>query len=188
VPDAHVKGLAFRSLVSAAQRLYGASVVDKIMAHLPDEIARPVKHNSFITSGWYPLPQYRALHDAIARATGKSPPELARALGRDATMDDFRGVYRVLTFVLSPEFLIRRAPGLWNRYYDIGSLTVPVARKGYAEAQFRGCVGFDRVLWEDAVGGAIAILEVCGARDLGVTIRGGGGDGHDFLDATCTWR
>lgn len=188
MPDPHVKGLAFRSLVGAAQRLCGAGVVDKMMPLLPEELIRPVKHNSFVSGGWYPLTHYRALHTAIARAAGRSATDLARALGRDATMDDFRGIYRVLTFVLSPEFLMRRAPGLWNRYYDTGSLTVPVARHGYAEASFRGCIGFDRVLWEDAVGGAIGILEVCGAKEIAVHLRAGGGDGQEFLDAACTWR
>jgi hypothetical protein len=187
LPEPQVKGLAFRSLVAAAKRLCGPPVLDKMLPFLPEEIARAVKHSGFLTGGWYPLPHYRALHAAIARASGRGL-ELARALGRDATMDDFSGVYRVLTFVLSPEFLIRRAPGIWNRYYDTGSLTVPVARKGYAEAEFRGCRGFDRVLWEDAVGGSIGILEACGAKEIHVHIRDGGGDGQDFLDAVCAWR
>jgi hypothetical protein len=187
VPNPQVKGLAFRSLVRSAQRLFGPGVVDKMMPLLPAEIARTVKHDSFVTSGWYPIGQYRALYGAIARASGKSPIEVGRTLGRDATMDDFRGVYRVLTAVLSPEFLIRRAPGLWNRYYDTGTLAVH-AQKGSAEAEFRGCTGFDRVLWEDAIGGSVGLLEVCGAQEVAVQVRAGGGDGQDFLDAACTWR
>ncbi|HEY2749680.1 MAG TPA: hypothetical protein VGL86_33900 [Polyangia bacterium] len=33
-------------------------------------------------------------------------------------------------FVLSPEFLIRRTPGLFNRYYDTGTFAIPEARAG----------------------------------------------------------
>ena len=188
MPEPQVKGLAFRSFVGAVKRLHGAPVVEKMLPYLPVDVATAVRGDRFITSSWYPLSQYRALHMALARATGGKPPELARAIGRDATMDDFRGIYRVLTAVLSPEFLIRRVPLLWNRYYDIGTVTVPAARKGYCEANFRGCVGFDRALWEDAVGGAVGILEVCGAQDVRVDIRAGGGDGDDFLEGACSWR
>jgi hypothetical protein len=162
-------------------------VLEQTLPLLPDEVARSVKHNSFLTGGWYPLAHYRALHGAISRVAGRGH-ELARVLGRNATLDDFRGVYRVLTFVLSPEFLMRRSPGLFNRYYDTGSLSVSVARRGYAEADFHGCTGFDRTLWEVVIGGAIAGLEACGARAVQVAIRAGGGDGEDFLIGTCTWR
>jgi hypothetical protein len=189
VTQLNVKGLAFRSLVTATQRLLGPALVEQMLPLLPEEIARAVRHNRFLTGGWYPLSQYRALHHAIARAAGdKGGPELARALGRACTHDDFRGVYRVLTFVLSPEFLMRRAPALWSRYYDGGTLEVVVAKPGFVETRHRGCSGFDRLLWEDVIGGAVGILEVCGAKELSVDVRRGGGDGDDFLDAACTWR
>jgi hypothetical protein len=187
LPEPQVKGIAFRSLVATAPRVCGAAVIEKVLPLLPDPVARAVKHNSFLTAGWYPLADYRALHGAFARVTGRGH-ELARVLGHDATLADFRGVYRVLTFVVSPEFLMRRSPGLFNRYYDTGSLSVSVARRAYAEANFHGCTGFDRTLWEVVVGGAIGGLEACGAHDVHVEIRSGGGDGEDFLSGTCTWR
>jgi hypothetical protein len=185
--EPQVKGIAFRSLLSAVPRVCGPTVIEQTLPLLPDLVSRAIRHHGFLTGGWYPLAHYRALHGAIGRVDGRGY-ELARVLGRDATLDDFRGVYRVLTFVLSPEFLMRRAPGLFNRYYDTGSLSVPIARRGYAEANFHGCTGFDRTLWEVVIGGAIAGLEACGARDVQVEIRAGGGDGEDFLRGTCTWR
>ena len=188
MPEPQVKGLAFRSFVGAARRLHGAPVIDKMLPYLPVDVSTAVSKDRFITSSWYPLSQYRALHMALARATGGQPPELARAIGRDATMDDFRGIYRVLTFVLSPEFLVKRAPGLWNRYYDTGTLEVPTAKHGYAEARFRGCAGFDRVMWEDAIGGCMGMLEVCGAKEISTEVHRGGDDGCDYMDGIIRWR
>jgi hypothetical protein len=188
VPEPQIKGLTFRSFIGAARRLYGPAVVEKMLPYLPADVAAAIGKDRFITSGWYPLSQYRALHAALARATGGDPPALARAIGRDATMDDFRGIYRVLAFVLAPEFLMRRAPGIWSRYYDTGTLEVPAARRGYAEARFRGCAGFDRVLWEDAIGGCLGTLEVCGAKEPSAEVLSGGGDGDDFLDGIVRWR
>src|SRR5690242_18501940 len=115
LPELQVKGLAFRGVIAAAQRLLGDAVADKMLPYLPDELARAIRLNAILTGGWYPIAHYRALHAALGRVSGRGP-ELSRTLGHDATVDDFRGIYRVLAFVLSPEFLIRRAPGLWGRY------------------------------------------------------------------------
>jgi len=94
----------------------------------------------------------------------------------------------LLTFVLSPEFLMRRGPGIFGRYYDSGTLTVPVARNGYCEAQYRGCAGFDHVLWTDLHAGSAAVLEVCGAKDLKYRVVRGGGDGDEDCDIVGEWR
>lgn len=181
-----VKGVAIRGFIAAVERLFGEATVDKMVPLLPDEIAAALKQRRFLVAGWYPLATYRAQLGAVMRVTGRGP-EVVRELSREATLDDFRGIYRLFTAVLSPQFLMRRAPGLFNRYYDTGKLAV-VARPHYAEAKFTGCVGFDRVFWEDAVGGAIGILESCGARDVQVRWMRGGGDGDQELDIIAEWK
>jgi hypothetical protein len=89
--------------------------------------------------------------------------ELVRALSRDAMLHDFRGIYRLLTFVLSPAFIMRRSPPLFGRYYD-------------------------RVLWENVLGGATAVLEAGGAKDVRIKAVRGGGDGDQELDMIGEWR
>jgi hypothetical protein len=181
------KGVAFRGIVEAVKRICPPGTVDKMLPLLPSQVAPAVEHDGFLAAGWYPLPHYRAIFEAVMRATGRGL-DLVAELSREATKQDFRGIYRVLTFIISPEFLMRRAGGLFNRYYDTGALIVPVAKHGYAEAQYRGCVGFDRVLWEDALAGSGAILEVCGAKDLEVTRLRGGGDGDVDMDVVARWK
>ena len=68
------------------------------------------------------------------------------------------------------------------RVRDTGTLSVPVARDGYCEAHYRGCVGFDRVLWENVLGGATAVLEAGGAKDVRVKAVRGGGDGDEEME------
>jgi hypothetical protein len=185
--EPHTKGVSFRGLMGALTRLHGADALDRALAFVPDELANAVRFGKFVSSGWYPLAQYRALHAAAQRATGLGP-ELARALSREATLQDFRGIYRVLTAVLSPEFLIRRSPSLWRRYYEQGELAIPEAVHGRARAVFTNCTGFDRNLWEDAIGGCIGVLEACGARAVGVELVSGGGDGEVAMTMVATWR
>lgn len=182
-----IKGTAIRGVLKSVERLCPPGTIEKMVALLPDELAPAVEHNGFISAGWYPLAHCRALFDAAMRATGRDL-ELVRELSREATRDDFRGIYRLLTFVLSPEFVMRRAPGIFNRYYDTGSLVVPVARSGYLEAHYRGCVGFDAVLWADLLAGSAAVIEICGAKDLTFKIVRGGGDGDEECYVTSEWR
>lgn len=184
--EPQIKGTACRSMLGAARRLCGDDIVERILPRLPADFARTVKHNGFVTAGWYPLSQYRAMVHAILAASGKGP-ELARALGREGTRDDFRGIYRVLTFMLSPEFLMRRSPGVFNRYYDTGTLEIPVAKNGYCEARYTGCAGFDRALWEDVFGGSVAILEACGGKNVRMTVTAGGGDGDADAYVVGNW-
>jgi hypothetical protein len=181
------KGVAFRGLIGALERLHGEPAVTRLVELLPATLANAVRFGKFVSGGWYPLSDYRLLHATAARAVGAGPG-LSRAIGREATLDDFRGVYRVLTFVLSPEFLIRRSPALWNRYFSVGRLKIPEAKQGAARAEFTGCVGFDYNLWDGALGGCIGVLESCGARDVQITIVGGGSDHDDHLTANATWR
>ena len=184
--EPQVKGTALRGLVAAIDRLLPPGTRKQVVRLLPDQVAPAVEHDSFLAAGWYPLAHMRALFGAVMQATGRDL-DVVRELSADATRDDFRGIYRLLTFVLSPEFIMRRAPGIYSRYYDTGSLEV-VARARYCEAHYRGCVGFDRVLWADLHAGASAVLEECGARDLTYRVVRGGGDGDEECDIVGEWR
>ena len=181
-----VKGVAIRGILMAIDRQCPGAR-PQLIARLPDQIAPAVEHESFLAAGWYPLAHMRAIFGAIMEVTGRDI-SLVRELSREATLNDFRGIYRLLTFVLSPEFLMRRSPGLFNRYYTHGTLAVPLARAGYCRAIYTHCEGFDYVLWEDAIAGSQAILEACGAKDIRVTRVRGGGDGDTELEVIAEWR
>lgn len=184
--EPQVKGTALRGLVAAIDRVLPPGTRKEVLRLVPDQVAPAVEHDSFFAAGWYPLAHMRALFGAVMQATGRDL-DVVRELSADATRGDFRGIYRLLTFVLSPEFIMRRGPGIFSRYYDTGSLAVE-ARRGFAQARYRGCVGFDRVLWADLIAGSGAVLEVCGARDLKWRITHGGGDGDEECDVASEWR
>jgi hypothetical protein len=182
----HAKGINFRSLIGASRRLLGPATLDKMVKILPPELGDRVHNNAFVTGGWYPLSDFRLLHGAALTATGRGP-ELTRALSRDCAVDDFRGIFRVLTFVLTPEWIMRRTPTIWSRYFDTGVVTVE-ARPHYARAHFVEASGFDHVLWQDVIGGSAGVLEVCGAKELKMTVESGGGDGDNHLALAAEWR
>jgi hypothetical protein len=184
--EPRVRGMTLRGTLGAVRRILGARAIEQLAALMTPEQARRVRAG-VVPNLWYPLSDLRAIH-ATAQMVGGRGPELARAIGRDATLDDFRGVYRILTAVLSPAFLMRRTPGLFDRYYDTGRLQIPRAEANACEAFFSGCAGFDANLWQDTVGGCCAFLEVCGARDIEAQVLEGGRNGDEHLRVRATWR
>jgi hypothetical protein len=169
------------------KRLHGAETVEKMIALLPPELARLMRTGGFVTAGWYPLATLRELYRTAQRATGRGV-ELARDIGRESTADDFRGIYRVLTFVLSPSFVLKRSPAVFSRYFDTGRMEMIEARDGHARARFEGCAGFDHNMWVGLVGGCAAVLEACGGKEVVITIVDGGGEADEHLTITATWK
>src|SRR4051812_23727670 len=135
-----IKGLAFRGMVGSLRRLKGDDAVKRTVELLPAELAKTARADLFVTQTWYPLADYAELLRAMLTAND-ADSELIRVLSREAVLHDFRGVYRVLTFVMSPEFVMKRGPLLFSRYYDTGQLEVE-ATPGLAVARYTGCKGF----------------------------------------------
>jgi hypothetical protein len=184
VPEPQAKGINFKSFLGSVRRVLGPAIIPQLMKNLPPEVAEKVQRDAYIVGGWYPLSEFRLLHVAAQKASGRGI-ELSREIARDAAHDDFRGIYKVLTFVLTPEFLIKRTPSIWSRYYDTGKVNME-ARSKFAHAQFTECTGWDRVLWQDVIGGCQGVLEVCGAREVKMSVVSGGGD-EDHLSLTAEW-
>jgi hypothetical protein len=181
-----VKGLAFRGMLGSLRRVKGDEAVRRVFELLPTELARRARADLFVTQTWYPLSDYaRVLHAIVERSGGDTA--LIRALSREAVLNDFRGVYRLLTFILSPRFVMKRGPMVFSRYYDSGKVVVE-AEHGQAQTHYTGCKGFDHLLWNDLVYGSMALLEACGARDGLVRFVTGGQDGDDNCTARFTWR
>jgi hypothetical protein len=172
-----VKGISFYNLSESVQRLRGDEALARLRAQAPRHVLEMIEARSFMAVGWYPLDWYRDLVKAALHATNEGNA-FAKELGRESTLTDFRGIYRLLKFVLAPQALLARAPAVYDRYRRPGRLTVDEAREGFARVRFEGCVGFDESLWQVATGSCVAVLETCGARNVRTRTISGARDGH----------
>ena len=179
-----VKGNSFRGFIAALRRQHGEATVEKVLALLPVELGRRLQRDNIVTGHWYPLEELRLVQQAMMRVVGRGS-EVIRAIARESTLEDFRGLYQVLTFMLTPQFIIKRTPGIWKRYYDGGVVSVS-AQPGLGEARFSACTGFDEAMWQGVIGGTSGVLEACGAKGLTIAIVDGGIDDHMTIKAT--WR
>ena len=130
-----VKGNSFRGFIAALRRLHGEATAQKVIALLPVELGRRIQRDNIVTGHWYPLEELRLVQQAMMRVVGRGS-EIIRAIARESTLEDFRGLYQVLTFMLTPQFIIKRTPGIWRRYYDGGIVSV-TARQEIGRASCR---------------------------------------------------
>jgi hypothetical protein len=185
--EPRAKGVNFRTFVKVLRKMRGDRIAEATLDLAPDELARSFRAGLVFSGNWYPLAWYAALHRAAQKATGAGP-DLARTIGHEAVKDDLSGIYRIFLLVVSPEFVLGKAPLLFNTYYDTGVMTVTDTARGRARAQWAGCAGFDRNLWQDLVGSSQAGLEAAGAKDVVLNVPTGGGDGDTAMELEARWR
>jgi hypothetical protein len=185
--EPRAKGVNFRTFVKTLRRLRGDHIAEATLDLAPAELAHTFRAGLVFSGNWYPLDWYAELHRAAQKATGAGP-ELARTIGYEALKDDLSGIYRIFLLVVSPEFVISKAPLLFSTYYDTGTMSVSEATRGRARAQCGGCTGFSRNLFLDVQGGCQAGLEAAGARDVVITLVSGGGDGDTGMELAAGWR
>ncbi len=186
MPAPQTKGLQFRSFLRALGTIRGERAVADTLGALRPELGDALRLG-LVTAGWYPLAWYRELHAAAQNATHEGV-ELARAISRAGIQDDFRGVYRLITFALSPQAIIRWAPKIVSLYFDTGQCVIDVAEPGLARGRFVGFTGFDRSLWEDVIGGITGVMELAGGKQLVANVVAGGMEGHADMTLEVRWK
>jgi hypothetical protein len=116
---ARVKGFALRGLLKSVKESGGS--IPAVVAAIPEaerqDFARPI-----VTSEWYPYGAFVSLVRAIDRVQGKGDLGRARELGRLAAARDLGGIFRIISTVASPKFLIERGHVFWSKYCDAGTL------------------------------------------------------------------
>ena len=118
------KGQTFRSFVAALRKLEGESAVAATLGRVPSEVREALETpGKIVSGGWYPIRWLTELHKAAALTTGKGLA-LSRAIGREATAADYRGIYRFFVVVLSPQGILSRAPRAFSLTWDEGQAKV----------------------------------------------------------------
>jgi hypothetical protein len=178
------KGNNFKGALAAVERLEGERTVARVLEACPPALGARLR--TIGSGGWYPIADYRELHKAINVVLPR--PGVSRAVAREATRHDFRGVYRMFMAVFKPETVMKHVMRLWGLYFDGGKVTITPLAPGTIEVLWSDCVGFDHNVFEDAIGGSEAVLEAAGARDLGSEILAGGGNGDSRALVKMHWR
>ncbi len=185
--EVQVKGQSFHSVLGALEQMRGDGFREDVLAVLAGECGEALRGGFLLSSNFYPVSWYR---DLFAAASELAPGALhfAREIGRVSGERDLRGIYRVLVRALSTERLVRQSPRLFRVVYQGGGVEVLETGKGAARVRYFDCFGFDRNVWQDAIGGASAVFRATGAESLAMRVESGGGDGDSEMTVCVTWK
>jgi hypothetical protein len=184
--SAKVKGVAFRSVFASLGKLRGKSAQEAALAVAGDELKSGFTYGAIVSGGWYPIEWYRELFRVIRSSTGEGK-ELVHEIGRQCTRDDMTGIYSVLAKLISPQSLFSLSQRVFSNYYSAGSVEVVESRKGYTNARWSHCQGFDENMWTEILGSCVQLLEIGGANNVRARILSGGQDGNEAMEAAAHW-
>jgi hypothetical protein len=185
--EVRVKGQAFHSVLKAFAELHGEELKAAALAGMSGEGGEALREGSLLSANFYPVAWYRELFASAAR---QAPGEktLARDVGYRSGQRDIAGMYKVLLRALSTEMLIKQSQRLLRVVYEGGSVEVLEVRKGFARVRYHDYFGFDRNIWQDAIGGAEAAFQATGAKQLAIAVEEGGRDAEPNMIVAVTWQ
>jgi hypothetical protein len=183
--ESEMKGLSLRNYVPTLVSIRGDAVSEKVMAALSPPLRDALQSGKIVPSGWYPVAWKRELHAAGRAATGEA--RLAWIMGEEMTRRDLSGIYRAFLRVVSPRYVLSAGSRIFSTYFRPGSMRVVERRSGFVRVAFNECMGFDRNLWQDTLGGCQATLEAAGASTVRLRLESGGGDGDSVATAVAWW-
>ncbi len=185
-PEVNVKGQSFHSIVKAFEEMRGAAFRKQVLDVMSGEGGTALREGSLLPSNFYPVSWYRSLFSAAAEVA-PGALDLAREAGRVSGERDLKGIYRVLVRALSAEMVIKQSPRLFKVVYEGGGVEILEVRAGFARIRYIDCFGFDRNVWQDAIGGASAVFQATGVTKLVMRTEQGGGDGDSTMIASVNW-
>jgi hypothetical protein len=185
-PENRAKGVVFHTFFDVLRSRHGEPAVKSVLASAPEELAHALRYGAIVKGGWYPLGWYCDLHRVAFAVT--SDARLAYTVGYDSTIADLQsGILRMVLKAVNPGFALTIASAVFNRYYELGKLHVDSRDHGCA-ARFEGCVGFDRNVWQDVLGGCEGGATAAGARDVRLVQLSGGREGDTSCSIELHWR
>ncbi len=139
---------------------------EKIIAKLDPEYQK-IARAHILPVSWFPIDFFFQLTDATLAVIGKGDVAIYSDMGRFSAIQSAKGFYKIFFKLGSPEFIIKKAPALWNQIMDSGECysEVPEKRRGIIGVRDFGIFppqGFCLSL----KGWTIGLLENSGAKDI----------------------
>jgi hypothetical protein len=135
--EATTKGTILRSLLTFVKGDLSPEQYGRALVALPPADRQIVEQGSILPTRKISEFTLNRLTVEAARAKGESLESFGRRAGR-AEMADAVGVYRFLTFVLTPTALLRKASTLWSAVHSHGQLIVEDESKSSARVRLTG--------------------------------------------------
>lgn len=162
--ELRVKGHGLTGMLAALVAIEGDALRARVEARLPTELSEALRLGAVVAGGFYPVAWARAVHAAAIAESAKGA-EIPRLIGYESTRKDLQGIYSFVAKMFNPATVLGQGKRLMGLYYGGGTADVIERTSHSATMRYRECFGFDRAMFEEMVGGSVAIVEACGGRD-----------------------
>jgi hypothetical protein len=163
--DVMAKGVNFICGKKYIEMKYGKEIWEQILRSLSSE-GRAVWKDCLLTSSEYPFWAFKemmaALHTVLKTAEDAELAEVYEYIADQS----LNSIYKIFFRLAQPSFVIKNYPLLWNRFFNAGTVGVPVADKGHATVRFLLPDVFDSWLPPACLGYSIKAVEMAGGSDL----------------------
>ncbi|MBL8743982.1 MAG: hypothetical protein JNK04_22900 [Myxococcales bacterium] len=183
--DNRCRGLCLLPVIAYARRLDAEGFLSAVGAR-DAALAALIELDGVEARQWYPMSAFRCVHGALREISGGLAA--ARAVGIESAHSDLTtGIFRTLTKVASPVFLLERAAMFFRFYVEHGQLTFARVSDNEAEARFSDCRGYDEAIFQDLTGGVEGSLFAAGGSQIEIERLSGGCDGDTHLTLRVRW-
>jgi hypothetical protein len=155
-----VSGAVVVDQIDIATEEFGADLVKRAKESLPTEMQNAL--SEVLAISWIDVTAFMELKNAIARELGRDPLEFQRWLVRHAIGRTIGKFWRALLARVWDAAIVKRAPILYSKSFDVGHATVVSFDDGHAELVVTGWPDMPEY---DAIGlaaGIEALLEYSG--------------------------
>lgn len=180
--ELQLKGINFRGVILAIEREHGKPRSEAVLRRIPGRAGESLRNGEVVAGGWYPASHYDALLES-AEKEGLDVRKLATA----AIVHDFSTLFRLFSFLISPEFALKNTVKVLNRYVQGGKVVVVDARQGRVHFRFEEFFGYTPRMWEDFLGGLEAIFQLMKVRGPQMRVLRGGKQGDAHFEVVITY-
>jgi hypothetical protein len=130
------------------------------------------RYMSAIAIEWHDFDEFVQVLEAIEAEVGRGDGRTAFASGRHSADQNTSGLMkRALFYLASPEYLMRKAAGLWRQFNDCGDLVLCSIDEKHVLLELRGLPRPHELLCESLSGWMQVVAEAVGARGAQVVHR-----------------
>ncbi|MEW5855158.1 MAG: hypothetical protein AB2A00_40655 [Myxococcota bacterium] len=118
----NIKGNALGGLKRYVEETHGAAGFERWLADVPKQHQEAVRA-IVLPAAWYPVLTWNVVLQRYVDVFGAGKPESFKPVAEFIAANDLTKIFKVLLTLASPSMVLGRVGFLWERYFDVGTLS-----------------------------------------------------------------
>lgn len=182
-----IKGVNLSSTLNYNKEMFGEELQNKLIAQLSSE-DQQVLTKAILDAEWYPLDVFVRYLNVMTKDILKGSGESLQK-GTEAVIEmQFKGIYKALLMLGSPEAFVERINTITGRYYQGINIKTEMLDKKKVKATYEGFEKSHRLYEYTILGWWKKAMEMLGAKNVKVELLTSLADGKGHFELTASWE